>query len=664
MRKLTQCCLWILLFVLPFNLVSATTQVFRSEFSPGDKLIDKIADEYGQNFTKTLAQLKHIEDQIYGLGYDEIAYYQSYRCYLQVFTQLNDDLVETLEELTRLKHRNPTNRSILASYEFCLAWKIYQEKDYKTYEIQVEKAYQQVTESHSPVLRYWISITFADIANKIGRYNDSIEASQIALEVALTNNDDYREVTTRSFLALAEAELGFFDEALKNNLIAIEWYEKKQLNRTLLMLYQNRGYMLIRQGSLDAASEVFEKAIKLARKIDAKNSIYSMYTNLAAIEQKKENYQKSNEYAEQALNYGEENNNPDISAHANAIIALNLVYLDDFKRAELVFNKANEHFIQYDLITYLADSYAGWSKAFAEKRQYQIAYEAHVEYINLSNKIYDSEREGRMQRFKSLYESVEKDREIERLRESNRIKSIEITNAQLQREVFWLSGAVAVLLILLLFLMYRRMLAKNSSLQNRNIQLDLQRYQDQLTNVYNRRYFDVQIITQIKNKTCRRYSFFLLDIDHFKQVNDRYGHHVGDQVLIEFTLRLQSSMRDSDKLIRMGGEEFLIVLENTNEISDEQVAKKLLSAIAETTFTTDAGELSITMSIGIVYFDTDRSNVQIDMIVELADKALYFAKECGRNRAAIVKQDALNNEKVKFLLSQPVDKWVSVISIN
>jgi diguanylate cyclase (GGDEF)-like protein len=172
---------------------------------------------------------------------------------------------------------------------------------------------------------------------------------------------------------------------------------------------------------------------------------------------------------------------------------------------------------------------------------------------------------------------------------------------------------------------------------------------DLLTDARNRRFFTTTIENDVRH-VLRGYSpqapsndknrdliFYLIDVDHFKEVNDRYGHDVGDQVLIEITRRISSAMRYSDELIRWGGEEFLVVSRYTNRDEAGTLATRVLEAIGSELFTVSAGkQIQLTCSIGwsvFPWFVHVPEIVRYDKVLQLADAALYEAKKSGRNQA-------------------------------
>ncbi len=130
----------------------------------------------------------------------------------------------------------------------------------------------------------------------------------------------------------------------------------------------------------------------------------------------------------------------------------------------------------------------------------------------------------------------------------------------------------------------------------------------------------------------------MIDADNFKDVNDRYGHDVGDKVLVEMARRLSSSIRHSDVLVRWGGEEFLIVSRYTDRREAELLAQRVLSAVADTPFSLGeaGGTIYRTCSLGWASFPWFVENpraVLYEEVLTLADRALHRAKESGKNCA-------------------------------
>lgn len=156
---------------------------------------------------------------------------------------------------------------------------------------------------------------------------------------------------------------------------------------------------------------------------------------------------------------------------------------------------------------------------------------------------------------------------------------------------------------------------------------------DSLTRLYNRRVLMKTLSKEFQRnaRTTETLSLLMLDIDHFKHINDSFGHLNGDIVLVTLAKLLQNYLRPYDVATRFGGEEFALVLPNTRLHSARDVAERLRIAIEELQFTGEIRDLKITASIGVSCYPGAKIE-NIDQLLQAADHALYQAKENGRNQ--------------------------------
>ena len=179
----------------------------------------------------------------------------------------------------------------------------------------------------------------------------------------------------------------------------------------------------------------------------------------------------------------------------------------------------------------------------------------------------------------------------------------------------------------------RKLLAK---LRRDNERLQLLAITDPLTRVQNVRSF--RDILRHEFRTAKRYdhplSLFMLDVDHFKVVNDTHGHPSGDYVLKETAVILKQSVRESDVVCRTGGEEFSVILPRAGHTEAATFAGRIRKEVRKRRFIVYGETIHITTSIGTATFPTDAEIVEPDMLVYFADKALLHAKETGRDRVA------------------------------
>ena len=192
---------------------------------------------------------------------------------------------------------------------------------------------------------------------------------------------------------------------------------------------------------------------------------------------------------------------------------------------------------------------------------------------------------------------------------------------------------------------------RSEALAQANKELEEMSLTDPLTNARNRRFFQATIASDVsqavrayaspdptRSRRNRDIVFYLIDADHFKEINDRFGHDAGDQMLIELTHRISSAIRYSDVLVRWGGEEFLVVSRFCERKEAATLAARVLSAVAGAPFKIKGANISLhrTVSIGWAAFPWNIASpvdVSYEEVLSLADRALYKAKNSGRNQA-------------------------------
>jgi diguanylate cyclase (GGDEF)-like protein len=173
--------------------------------------------------------------------------------------------------------------------------------------------------------------------------------------------------------------------------------------------------------------------------------------------------------------------------------------------------------------------------------------------------------------------------------------------------------------------------------------LEEQSVTDALTTLKNRRFFDERLPEEFRR--AQRYgdylSLIMVDLDHFKRVNDRFGHPVGDVVLREAASLVRGSLRDPDICARYGGEEFAVILPKTHMQGGLAVAERIWRAIETKAFVVGVGEdgqppqtIHVTASIGLAFFPSKDIN-SADLLLRYADQALYRAKQSGRNNICL-----------------------------
>ena len=170
-------------------------------------------------------------------------------------------------------------------------------------------------------------------------------------------------------------------------------------------------------------------------------------------------------------------------------------------------------------------------------------------------------------------------------------------------------------------------------LEKQNEELKLYAYYDSLTKLLNRRSMESLLkseldrIQRYQNHSC----IIILDLDYFKDVNDTYGHPIGDLLLIEIADLLKNELRSADQIARWGGEEYLVLLPHVSYLQGVKVAEKLRESIEKKQFLLNEFDVHITASFGVVELNHHTNNT-LEIAYKEVDRSLYRAKELGRNR--------------------------------
>jgi diguanylate cyclase (GGDEF)-like protein len=243
----------------------------------------------------------------------------------------------------------------------------------------------------------------------------------------------------------------------------------------------------------------------------------------------------------------------------------------------------------------------------------------------------------------SKYESERRQREIDSLNRQNEVNAVELENRGLQERVWLLLALFFAVSFLVIKVFYRKLGVTNALLAQKNIELKVRSNRDPLTELYNRRYFQDFMRDEGARPERRRvesgalptHALLLIDIDLFKQTNDRYGHAAGDMVLVAVARRLRDTLRETDMIVRWGGEEFLVFVPATSTQQLDDIAARIMQTIAAEPVDYLGTSIRVTASIGYAPVPLPPNGVSLswERAINLVDMALYMAKLHGRNRA-------------------------------
>jgi len=285
------------------------------------------------------------------------------------------------------------------------------------------------------------------------------------------------------------------------------------------------------------------------------------------------------------------------------------------------------------------------------------ALAAYHQYRQLSEELNQQDRQRALIELQESFANENRQHELDMLGREGRLKDEEIRHHELQVRQWTAGGVVGALLLAVVAVLARRLRVRNQLLSVSNEQLRLQAEIDPLTGLSNRHH--LQAVMTEKHADGLEGTLYLLDVDHFKQVNDRCGHAGGDTVLVEIARRLRQVLRDDDLIVRWGGEEFLVLVRPLPQGEAEALAQRLLCALAEAPVMHDGDPVPVSASIGFSPFPLRRAPAQGELplnwerAVSLVDAAMYLAKAHGRNGACSLRRvDADGLAQVEELIEQ------------
>ncbi|HZX27054.1 MAG TPA: diguanylate cyclase, partial [Telluria sp.] len=402
-------------------------------------------------------------------------------------------------------------------------------------------------------------------------------------------------------------------------------------------------------------------ALELERRIGADTMMATTLVNLSDAYLKDNNYPKVLNYAQQAIGLAQKLNDQATEATARINIGQALLGTGRIADGKRAFETGLAYYEQQGDKPSLQAIMAEYGSALERVGDMAGAVKAYHRERALSNELFEKQRQKAIWEMQEKYETEKKQKQIELLRRENQVKGAELDNRRLQQRVWWLLAVVFALVAVIVGLLYRKVRQTNAQLEVKNLELKQQSSRDPLTALYNRRHFQDFMRNHAENE--RRGTglqgeeivgaLFLLDVDHFKHVNDTYGHAAGDAVLRMIAESLRVILRETDMIVRWGGEEFLAFLPAIPRSGIEEIARRLLSGISAHTIDYQDTKISVNVSIGFAPFPLVPGSQPLpwERAVNLVDMALYLAKAHGRNRAygvrGFAKYDQVSLEAVE-----------------
>jgi len=492
------------------------------------------------------------------------------------------------------------------------------------------------------VLRVQSTITAGQSYAEQGNYPVALVRLQSAVELAQkVENDKVPLASALNALTLFYTQLREYDKAWETLGETFEVSEALDSPGRMAIANNTEYGLAVDTQQYKRGMRALLANLELTRKLGAKRMIATTLVNLSDINLKLHDFPTALRFANEASAAARDAN--DDANEATARINAGQAYMGTNKVAEgkksfalgmAYYEKTGDKPELQALLT-------EYGEALERVGDYQGAVEAYHRERQISNELFESQRKKTMWELQEKYDTEKKKRQIEQLSHENQAKGAELNARRLQQRIWWLLAVVFALAAVIVGLLYRKVRQANAQLEVKNLELKAQSSLDPLTALYNRRHFQEYMRTH--NQVERRGAngedivgaLFLLDVDHFKHVNDTYGHAAGDAVLKMIAESLRIALRETDMIVRWGGEEFLAFLPAIPRNGVDEIARRILSCVSSQPVPFQDHTIHVNVSVGFAPFPLAPGGLPLpwERAVNLVDMALYLAKAHGRNRA-------------------------------
>ncbi len=450
-----------------------------------------------------------------------------------------------------------------------------------------------------------------------GKYSDALVNFRKSLEYGRKIKDYHRMANSANNIGLILNIFGFYDKAIDYFKLSMEYEKKVNNNAYFGSTYINIANSYDYLGKKKEVLRYYKLALKSAEKFNKLYDIALYYNNMGAILLENNRLEKAYEHYKQALKLSEENRFKDLEPYIYNGIGEYFFKKGDFKKA-LKYQKKAEALNQEDSLR--KTIYKDLTEIYLKMKDLKNAEKYHNLYVKCVNK---RSKEKIYKEVENLIMSMEKDRLNQKIMLAEKEKKI-------QKLIIWILVLISSLIligILILLIKYKYSKKINTILEK------LSR-KDSLTQLSNRR--DIMEKLDFLSKQFKRYgkifSIVLIDVDNFKDINDTYGHSGGDHILKELSNLLIKNLREIDIVGRWGGDEFILILPETNADKTKTVIKKIKKALENASFSYNNKEIKLTMTFGIYEY---KKGENIEEAINKADSAMYEGKKSGKNKIII-----------------------------
>ena len=513
-----------------------------------------------------------------------------------------------------------------------------------------------------PLIKLRCRSALANYLDEAGRADESIVNQLQVLRLAEATGQSWRRAMALDSLAYYYHRAEQHQRAVQTQGDALREAELDPDPMLMNAIFTTRGIVHSDEADNSISLQAQTKALDYARQAGADGIRALGMGNLADVYLKQGDFSRALRMAEDALPLARKarNLNAEILARLNlglAKIALGRVAEGRADtRAGILLDE------QQGATASVAESWQELGAYLERAGDLSGAIDAHHEYRRMIDQALRDDTRKTVLEAQERYDAEQRAKETELLSRDNHLKIEQIRARDLELQLWAALAGCVVLLAALMGVAYQRIRRTNQALAHSNETLKVQSERDPLTGLANRRHFQA-VIKQASEGGKLSGSIFLIDIDHFKRINDLHGHAAGDQVLIEVARRLGHAVRDEDLVVRWGGEEFLIWVQSPDPALAQHLAQRLLDLIAgEPMSLGNAAKqsISVTASLGFATLPMPPHGLRLswERAIDLVDTVMYLAKAHGRNRAyGIESINAVDETELALLANRMEAAW-------
>ena len=481
----------------------------------------------------------------------------------------------------------------------------------------------------------------AGIYDSDGNHIRAVEEALLASQLAIATGSPAEQVRTLNVLMLAN--IGRRDLVRAQSVADEAYAMAERIGFVYMMAYirGNSAWIHSLKGEHDKQLLALNDTLAITRAHPGLgDSELVALVNLAEYYGEQKSFKESADMALQGIALADKQDKPVAKGVVLGTLGQAQIALGDVERGLQTLQQGVALLNKAGAKSYVISTTMAMSDAYERAGRYKEALAALQSALKLQNDAKQHDREKAIAEAQEKFSGERKDHEILRLSLENRSRQAEVA-ARVWQQRLWATGALAMALGgALLILMIKRSRARNRILEDSNAVLSDQSVHDPLTGAFNRRHcvtLMAQQEAQLASKSRDRsyvagVGLMLLDVDHFKHINDGFGHAAGDAVLVEIAQRLQALVRQHDVVVRWGGEEFVLVLPGTSAEGMTVLAERVLKVVGSHSVLVEGNAVPVTVSAGSVCFPLLEGQPWQDAL-KVADLAMYMAKQGGRNRA-------------------------------